>query len=80
MQSTTSLIESRTSLPQTLPPTKQDFSWGECEEEEEEEEEYEEEEEEEEVERGKVESSVWWFLEDIDEMYFMCVFAVWKVV
>lgn len=68
-QSTASFRESRTSLPQTLPPFKKDIDYSE-EEYEEEEEEYEEEEEEEEekeIKTGKVQNSVWWFLEDVDE-------------
>lgn len=67
MQSTASLSESRTSLLQTPPLTKQDLSSGEYEEEEEEEEDDEEEEEEEEEERGEVDSSVWWFKAHVDE-------------
>lgn len=82
-QSTATLRESRSSILQTLPPNKQGFSCGEYEEEEEEEEEVEEEEEEEyeeeeeeneeEVKTGKVESSVWWFVEYV--RCSLCMFA-----
>lgn len=65
-QSTTSFGESGTSLQQTLPPTEEDVESSEGEyEEEEEEEEYEEEEEK--VKVGKVQSSVWCFLEAVEE-------------
>lgn len=62
-QSTTSFSESGASLHRPRPPTKRDIEFSEDEEGEYEEEEEEEEEEELEVKKGKVQSSVWWFVD-----------------
>lgn len=59
------LRESRTSRQQRLPQIKKGIEFSEDEEEEYEEEEEEEEGEEKDFKKGKVQSSVWWFVENV---------------